>query len=199
MNLVGLRFGRWLVLRMVNERVYPSGVKQPQYLCLCNCGNEKVVVASCLKSGSSKSCGCLNAEIRKSLCIKRNTVHGQAANGKSPEYRIWQNMIARCHSPTSSGYKKYGAKGISVCAKWRESFENFLSDTGIKPYSDASLERINPFGNYEPTNCKWIHLSEQQNNKRNSSISTIDDLQKVIRNFCAAKNVTVEELFLTLK
>lgn len=194
-NLEGLRFGRWLVTGIAGIKYYPSGAKQFRYACICNCGNTKIVVASCLKSGASKSCGCLNKEIRSKLCSIRNTKHGLHG---SVEYKVWQSMVARCHCAGASGYKKYGAKGLSVCDRWRHSFETFLADMGVKPYPDASIERINPFGNYEPRNCKWIHLSEQQANKRNSSITTIYDMQVTIKNFCAAKNITVWELFGTL-
>lgn len=177
-NISGQRFGRWLVLNRSGSMFYPSGTSQPQYLCLCDCGNEKIVVASTLKDGSSKSCGCLNAETRKALCIQRNTTHGYAANGKSKTYITWQNMLSRCRNPKSSGYYKYGAKGITVSDEWN-AFETFLADMGECP-PGYSIERKNPFLGYSKKNCTWIPLSDQQKNKTNSSITCRADLDRLI-------------------
>lgn len=174
-NISGQRFGRWLVLNRSGSKFYPSGTSQPQYFCRCDCGNEKIVAASILKSGSSKSCGCLNTEIRKNLCIQRNTTHGQS---KTRTYDIWGGMLSRCHNPQSSGYHKYGAKGITVSDEWKV-FETFLADMGECP-AGYSIERKNPFIGYRKGNCKWIPLSDQQKNKTNSSITCRADLDRLI-------------------
>lgn len=190
-DLTNRRFGRWIVLRRSGTKRYPSGARQPLYLCHCDCGTEKEVAASILRDGSSKSCGCLNADVRREMCIARNTKHGHAANGKSYTYTTWLNMISRCHNPNGSGYYKYGARGIAVCDRWRNSFENFLADMGEKPYKEASIERINPFKGYEPSNCAWIHVSDQQNRKTNSRIKNVTELRTMVRNFCEANNIDI--------
>lgn len=193
-DLSGQRYGRWTVKHRSGSKMYPSGNHQPQYLCLCDCGTERVVVSSILRDGSSKSCGCLNNETRSAMCTKRNTTHGAAAkNSTSITYYIWRNMVSRCHSPNSSGYHKYGARGIRVADHWRK-FENFIADMGERPSLEYSIERENPFLGYQPGNCTWIPLSDQQNNKTNSAIRCKVDLLRVIDLYCAATNQTREQL-----
>ena len=85
---------------------------------------------------------------------------------KTREWISWCNMRRRCHSPKATGYKFYGGQGISVCERWRNSFENFLADVGPCPSSDHSLDRINPSGNYEPSNVRWATRAVQYANRR---------------------------------
>lgn len=181
-ELTGQRFGRWIVLSRNGSYTYPSGSHEPVWLCRCDCGNEKSIKSKTLRDGSSKSCGCLNAEVRRELCIKRNTTHGYAANGKDRTYRIWSGMNTRCHNPRSSSYYKYGARGITVCEQWRHSFKTFLSDMGHCP-PEYSIERVNPFLGYSPANCKWIPLKDQNSNKTNSRTKLVN-LTEQIENSC---------------
>ncbi len=92
--------------------------------------------------------------------------HGHASAGKpSPTYVSWQAMLSRCFNPNTNRYKHYGARGISVCQRWRESFPAFLSDMGERP-AGRSLDRIDTDGNYEPGNCRWATKIEQRANQR---------------------------------
>lgn len=92
--------------------------------------------------------------------MQARTTHGEYFGGKeSSEHAIWRGMIARCNNPNSKSYPRYGAVGITVCDRWK-SFSNFLADM-----AGATLDRMDPFGNYEPTNCCWVSLSDQQKNK----------------------------------
>lgn len=191
-DIVGQKFGRWLVLRREGEKVYPSGARQPKYFCRCECGNEKTVVGSALRDGSSKSCGCYNKEMHVQVCKKRNTTHGYA---NSKTYDTWQGILSRCRNPNTPGFQKYGARGIQVCERWSSSFLNFLEDMGERPSDDSSIERLNPFGNYEPGNCKWIPLKEQQKNKRNSAVKSIEDLRRLFENYAKARKLTPTQLF----
>jgi hypothetical protein len=153
---VGDSFGRLVVV----GRAENSTGGTTRYLCKCVCGIETAVQHANLKSGNTKSCGCLHNEI----LAKMATRHGEA--NKTPEYSAWKAMIRRCETPSSSNYSIYGGRGITVCERWRHSYDNFLSDLGRKPSSVHSLDRTNVNGNYEPDNCKWSSPSEQSKNRR---------------------------------
>lgn len=98
---------------------------------------------------------------------KGNATHGCArTEKKTPEYRVWNCMKARCYNPKNVSYKYYGGRGISVCDRWKESFENFLLDVGLRPIGKYTIDRIDGAKNYQPGNCKWSTAKEQANNRR---------------------------------
>lgn len=165
-NLKGQRFGRWVVLFRASDR--RRGY--PEWHCRCDCGNEKAVRANILRSGASRSCGCLNIDVHRQVCIDRNTTHGRA---NTPLYNTWVNMIQRCHNPAYHKFRHYGSRGITVCQRWRDDFKLFHADMGDKPV-DATLDRIDTNGNYEPSNCRWTSQKVQQNNRTNNRLITHD-------------------------
>jgi len=155
LDLTGQKYG---LLTVVSKKGRSDGLR-PEHLwfCLCDCGNTAIVRQNNLRSGHTKSCGCHMREVNKTL----HTVHGMK---KSSTYTTWCQMKARCYSPGSTAYKNYGAKGITVCARWRDSFENFLQDMGEKPSRAYSIERIDNGKGYLPDNCRWATVSEQNRN-----------------------------------
>lgn len=159
----GEKYGRLLVVEPIHRRK-PSGKKVVDWLCRCECGNESRQAATDLQSGKAKSCGCL----RREVTIARCTTH---ASSKTPEFRVWTNMIGRCECKTDDDFHNYGARGISVCHRWRESFEAFLIDMGKRPTAKHTIERLNNSGNYEPSNCVWAARKVQNRNKRNIRLS----------------------------
>lgn len=158
-DLTGQRFGRLVVLsRHVDKN------KRAFWLCLCDCGNQAVVNGSSLRDRVTRSCGCLQQEVRATRDRGRSKTHGLS---HTPEYSIWTAMIRRCEDPKTHNYAAYGGRGITVCERWHV-FENFLEDVGRRPSPELSLDRICSDGNYEPGNCRWATLEQQSYNRRNT-------------------------------
>lgn len=171
-QLIGLRYGRLLVLSRAGFNAYGT----IRWKCICDCGAEKIVETGGLSTGSVRSCGCL----RRDATAQRFTKHGATKGRKwSPEFSAWQGMLGRC-SDHSKNFLWYGARGISVCPRWQESFENFLADMGERPSSRHSLDRINNDGNYEPSNCRWATTVEQGNNRGNNHYLTYKGVEMTL-------------------
>ena len=131
----------------------------------CECGNTLEKLGATIRRGRIKSCGCgISESIAESN--KRRATHSMT---NTPTYITWQAMKNRCRNPNISDYQYYGAKGVTVCDRWDNSFEAFLSDMGERP-EGMTLDRINPFGNYEPDNCRWADYQTQRNNRRSNYV-----------------------------
>jgi hypothetical protein len=176
-DIVGTKHNRLTILGETDAYITPSGNKYRAVLVECICGVIKKAGMSAVISGNTKSCGCLDKQAASNRLKKRMTTHGMK---KSSEYNSWKGMKMRCVNQNDTSYKNYGARGITVCDRWLNSFENFLADMGKKPSTKHSIERIDVNGNYEPLNCKWADAKEQGLNKRNSVVLTINGITKPI-------------------
>lgn len=165
-DLTGKRFGRWTVIERVYGYQNDSMRPRVRYLCKCDCGTEKIVLAESISRGLSKSCGCLTKEV----CSKSNRTHGES---KTRLYRVWNAMKNRCYNKNTIHYEDYGGRGISVCKDWMESYESFRDWAICNGYKDGlSIDRINNDRNYEPENCRWIDCVGQANNRRSNRLYT---------------------------
>lgn len=183
---VGDRFSRLVILRQSKRE------GEPRWICRCDCGDEKEILDRSLKNGHTRSCGCIHRERAVRLGQgKRTHGHSPKPNGKqqlTAEYQAWRSMRRRVLDPTSSSYKDYGGRGITICQRWL-IFENFLADVGLKPDPSFTLERRDNNGPYSPENCYWASRTTQGRNKRNNVRVTIDGVTRTISEWAEVSGI----------
>lgn len=197
-DLTEQRFGRLVA----QKRVASNDHGQAQWLCVCDCGNTCVALASLLrkKQGGTKSCGCYRQERGVEHGSQIQLRHGHARNGATSYlYRVWDAMKRRCHNPRHANYVDYGARGITVCARWRESFEAFAEDVGARPSPKHSLDRIENDRGYTPGNVRWATAREQNCNRRGNRLVTLEGETKCVTAWCAHLGISVNTVYGRLK
>jgi hypothetical protein len=172
-DLTGQRFGRLVVVRFAGLTLLATGRHGATWVCECDCGTVKVVRARYLLRGQSRSCGCLRSEtVSARASTQFGGVRAPAGAWRTPEYVVLVSMWARCENPNNKDFRRYGARGITVCQRWRKGengkspYECFIEDMGRRPSPELSIDRIDNDGNYEPGNCRWATPKQQQLNRR---------------------------------
>lgn len=171
-DLTGQKFGRWTVIKEVGRNKSGGAT----WLCVCDCGAERVLDGRSLREGTSKSCGCIQKD-PDYVFPKPNLTHG----GRNERlYQVWRGMIDRCHNSKSKYYKYYGERGITVCDEWRYDYASFRSwafENGYNPDAkkyECTIDRIDNDKGYFPDNCAWRNQTEQSNNRSNNHILTFN-------------------------
>lgn len=175
-NLKGKRFGRLVAIKRTE-----SFDRHAMWECLCDCGNISKVRSGSLTYGSINSCGCLNSE----RLIKLHTTHNMS---RTKFYHVWDRIIQRCTNPNEPGFYLYGGRGILVNPNWLkfegfrdDMYESYLKHVAEFGENNTSIDRVNPNGNYEPSNCRWATKKEQGETRRDSNKSENPQKHKVNR------------------
>lgn len=152
------RVGRLTILRL--DRMEKRGrIWKSFWCCRCDCGTECVLPGANFSSGNTKSCGCL----RREAGLTKNLRHGRSY---TRAYNIWQLLIRRCTDPNNESFADYGGRGITICNRWLECFENFYADMGDPPTGRHSIDREDNNGGYSKGNCRWATAKQQSRNSR---------------------------------
>ena len=180
--LTRMKFGSLVALE---ERKISNPSRGYTYLCRCDCGKECIATNFGLWNGSRVSCGCKS---------KAHIIHGHCSRSwVALSYSSWRSMKSRCTNPKSVSWRHYGGRGIKVCERWLK-FENFLDDMGERP-KGLSLDRKDNDGNYEPGNCRWATLREQNNNNRHCHLLTFNGITQNIRAWSKELGISEHKLY----
>lgn len=207
-NLVGKKYGKLAVVSKEENKRSETGRSHVMYFCKCDCGKNIVVKAENLRSGNTKSCGCLVIDTNKAIGTKHGKAHTRL-------YNVWQRMKQRCYDANCKEYDRYGGRGITVCNEWLNDFQLFYDwamDNGYDenaPKGECTIDRIDNDGNYCPENCRWVSNKEQQRNKKNNflvlykgeelPLSVVAEKEKINRSTLYSrlqKGMTIEEAIL---
>lgn len=161
LNLAGQRFGRLTAIKRTAD--YNGG--NVRWICVCDCGREKIANTSKLRLALIQSCGCLKTEssVRNGYATR---THGLS---QLPLYKVWDGMRYRCHNANAAGYAGYGGRGIRVCDEWRYNPGKFMAWALLNGYQcGLQIDRIDNDGNYEPSNCRFVSPKTNSDNRRSS-------------------------------
>ena len=167
-DMTGKKYGILTVI----ERIGTANDKQALWKCKCDCGNVCNIRGRDLRVGHTRSCGCMSHEWTNN----KKKIHGKT---DTRLYNVWLSMKNRCYRENVRAYEHYGGRGIKVCLEWQE-FIPFMEWAYSNGYDEnaargqCTLDRIDVNGNYEPSNCRWVSVSVQANNRRNNRLIEFD-------------------------
>ena len=186
LDRTGHVYGR-LTVRCRDDAAGPASKgKRTRWVCVCECGGSKVATGHELASGDTRSCGCIKKE---ELALRART-HGMT---RTPTYRSWQAAKERCHNPKSSNFDRYGAHGIEMCERWRNSFPAFLEDMGSRP-EGMTLDRLDQCKGYEPGNVQWATPAEQSVNRGTTKLYRWRGAWMTTREIADAESISFNSL-----
>lgn len=191
-QLIDKKFGRLLILKEGEPHMTKGGHKHRTAVIRCDCGTIKQVQISIILSGQTTSCGCFQREAAAKRMPSISRIHGGFG---TPEFESWCQMKKRCKNPKHKSYNDYGGRGIQVCDRWRDSFENFLKDMGHRPSAKHSIDRIDVNGNYEPSNCRWATKTEQSRNQRNNVVVEYNGQKKCLAEWSEITGISWQGLY----
>lgn len=178
-NLTNQKFGRLTAIKMIKRENHKT-----YWLFKCECGNEIVIPFTYVTTGDCKSCGCYRKEKCKDNAKRTHNM------SKTRMYRIWTHMKKRCYDVNAQAYMNYGDRGIKVCNEWKNNFINFYNWAINNGYrEDLSIDRIDVNGNYEPSNCRWATIKEQNNNMRRNHWIYYNDEKLTMKQFSEKYNI----------
>jgi hypothetical protein len=182
--MIDQRFGRYLVIGLDTQpRKKTKGHGERRWIVRCDCGQTRSVIGSLLRKGAAQSCGCLQIELARAKALR----HG-CSNDLT--YSSWRAVKRRCLDESREQFPKYGGAGIAVCARWRDSFESFLSDMGQRPSRLHTIDRVDNSKGYEPGNCRWATKREQALNRRDTILVTVGEETLCIAEWSRRSGVT---------
>ena len=179
------KYGKLTILGIEYQKKYSNGTIIDFVKCKCECGNIKIINFNNIKRGLVKSCGCIT-----------KTVNGMS---KTRIYQIYRHLINRCYREKDISYKNYGNKGIIVCDEWKNDFMSFYNWAMKNGYEEhLTIDRINVNGNYEPSNCRWVNMAVQQNNRSNNRILEYKGQKKTITEWAKYCGLSYRNLYYRL-
>lgn len=185
----GQKFGRLTVCQNPTH---------PNIMCICQCGKKTSVKAINLIKGKTKSCGCLHKQQLSDRVKKHGATSKNCREGVSTTYKRWRSMKSRCTNKNTISYENYGGNGITICERWLNSFDNFLSDMGECPTSDHTLDRINSLGNYTPENCRWANRKQQNRNTSSNRLITLNGVTHCASEWAEIKGINYRTIITRL-
>ena len=194
----GRKFGRLTITGkqpVTNNHIY--------VMCMCDCGTQKIIDSNKLKTGHTKSCGCLKKETTAANNKKTKSTHCECINHRvSTEYSTYSKMIFRC---SNKGNPSYRNRGIAVCDRWKlgqdglTGFECFLQDMGRRPSTKHSIDRIDNRGSYSPSNCRWATNKEQTNNREVTFYVENDGIKLPLTEWCEHFSINYHTVWTRIK